>query len=129
MQRNQRRQDRTELNIPILEFTGSEKVYGETINLSETGLCYYMPVTEKSRYTYKRTPLPTLSLKCPIGGDPVYVFGEIVYEIKKDDFIITGLEFRQLDKKTAAMIKKILVGHRAQANSYRFINPHITTTQ
>ncbi len=129
MQRNQRRQDRTELNIPILEFTGSEKIYGETINLSETGLCYYMPITEKSRYSYKRTPLPTLSLKSPVAGNPLYVFGEIVYEIKKDDFIITGLAFRQLDEETTAMIKQILAEHRTQTNSYRFVNPNITTTQ
>ena len=35
-----------------------------------------------------------LSLKSPVAGNPVYIFGKIVYEIRKDDFIITGLEFR-----------------------------------
>lgn len=72
MQRNQHHRNRTELTSLILEFTGSEKIYGETINLSETGLCSYMPVTERSSYNYK--PLPTTFTKKPGCREPCLYF-------------------------------------------------------
>ncbi len=107
MQIDKRRTPRPFFHIPIDECNDHINIRGMTINLSETGLCYYRPNNEQ----HHAGKLLILSFKTPSGRKPIYVLGEVIYDLPLEDYNITGIKFQRLSENNKSTILSIITEH------------------
>lgn len=104
MHKDDRKEPRPIINIPVNVYDGITNIEGATINVSGSGLCYSRP----NMQCYEKGRLLILTFIDPFSQMTVHYLGEVVHDAQSDNCSITGVQFQQLSSINHNMIKQIV---------------------
>ncbi len=104
MQRDNRKEPRPIMNIPIHVFDGKTHIEGTTINLSGSGLCCSRPDSR----SYNKGKLLILSFNDPFSQKKAHYLGEVIHDLQLDNCSTTGIQIQQLSSLNQHMIENIV---------------------